>query len=113
MKKCKLLGSLLDNNEEVKRRKILATNAANKLEHLFNNDNLTINTKMKLLNVYVAPIFLYNSETWTVNKTQEDPIDAFQRILIRKYILHIKWAATIRSNENLYNRTNYLPEIME
>ena len=31
-KKCKLLGSFLDTCEEVKRRKVLATNAARKLE---------------------------------------------------------------------------------
>ena len=32
---CKLLGSLLDTQNDIKRRKVLAINAANKLKHLF------------------------------------------------------------------------------
>ena len=61
-KKCKLLGSLLDTDEEIKRRKSLGINAANNLEHLFKNKHLTTATKMKVMDTYVKPIFMYNSE---------------------------------------------------
>ena len=44
----KLLGSLLDTQNDIKRRKVLAINAANKLKHLFLNKDVTINVKTKL-----------------------------------------------------------------
>ena len=34
---CKLLGSLLDTQNVIKRRKVLAVNTVNKLKHLFLN----------------------------------------------------------------------------
>ena len=102
-KKCKLLGTMLDTTEDIKRRKLLATNAANNLQHLFQNTDLTINLKSKLITTYIEPIFLYNSETWTLTKTMENSIDAFQRTIIRRYCLNVKWPKTIR-NETLHQK---------
>ena len=62
-KKCKLLGTLLDTEEDIKTRKILAINAANNLRRFFEKDKLTINLKLKLINTYIEPIFLCNSVT--------------------------------------------------
>ena len=70
-KKCKLLGSLLDTDEEIKRRKSLAINAGNNLEHLFKNKHLTTSTKMKVMDTFVESIFMYNSELWTTNKSHD------------------------------------------
>ena len=50
----KLLGTLLDTEEGIKRRKILAINAANNLRRLFENDKLTINLKLKLIDSYIV-----------------------------------------------------------
>ena len=103
-KKCKLLGKLLDTNEDIKGRKILAINAANNLCRFFENDNLTINLKLKLINTHIEPVFLYNSETWTLTKSMEESINAFQRRIIRRYCFNIKWPKTL-SNRDLYERT--------
>ena len=65
-KKCKLLETLLNTAEDIKRRKILAINAAKNLWGFFKNDKLTISLKLKLINMYIEPTFLYNSETWTL-----------------------------------------------
>ena len=46
--KCKLLGTILDTGEDIKRRKILDINAENNLRHLFEIKDLTINLKMKI-----------------------------------------------------------------
>ena len=48
---CKLRGSLLDTQNNIKRIKVVAINAANKLKHLFLNKDITINVKTKLLNL--------------------------------------------------------------
>ena len=55
---CKVLGSLLDTQNDIKRRKVLAINVANKLKHLFLNKDVTINVKTKLFKSYITPIFL-------------------------------------------------------
>ena len=103
-RKCKLLGTILDSKEDMKRRKILAITAANNLNHLFDNDKLTLATKLKIVDVYIEPIFLYNSETWTLNKADEETIDTFHRKLLRRYVFNVKWPNTI-SNEVLYRRS--------
>ena len=45
---CKLLGSLPDTQNDIKRRTLLPINAANELKHLFLNQDVTINVKTKL-----------------------------------------------------------------
>ena len=45
---CKLLGSLLETENNIKRRKVLAINSANKLKHLLLNKDVTVSVKTKL-----------------------------------------------------------------
>ena len=59
--------------------------------------------KVKLIDTYIEPIFHYNSETWTLTKTMEESVDAFQRTMIRRYVLNVKWPKTI-SNIRLYEK---------
>ena len=106
-KKCKLLEKLLDTEEDIKSRKIIAINAANNLRRFFGNDKLTINLKLKLINTYIEPIFLYDSETWILAKSMEESISAFQRRIVRKYCFNIKWPKTF-SNQDLYEKTKSL-----
>ena len=102
-KKCKLLVTLLDTEEDIKKRKILAINAANNLRRFFENGKLTINLKLKLINTYIEPIFLYNSETWALTKSMEGSTNAFQRSIVRRYRFNIKWPKTLR-NKYLYKK---------
>ena len=55
---CKLLGSLLDTQNDIKRRKVFAINAANKLKHLFLNKDVTISMKTLLFKSYITPNFI-------------------------------------------------------
>ena len=102
-KKCKYLGSLLDTNEDIKRRKGLAISAYNKLEHIFKS-NINLKIKIRTLNAFVASIFLYNSELWTIGKREEEKIDIFQRKFLRR-MLTIRWPKII-SNTDLYKKTS-------
>ena len=101
-KKCKYLGSLLDTEQDISRRKILATSAYNQLKQIFESKRVQISIKMRLLKSHVESIFLYNSELWTLTKKLENTINVFQRNLLRK-ILNIKWPNKI-SNKALYER---------
>ena len=104
-KKCKQLGSLLDTKEDIKRRKILSQQAIQKLQHIWQDRRTPTNTKIRIFNACVKPIFLYNAELWTLTKTQENQIDAYQRRLLRK-ILNIRWPQKI-SNEKLKHITKH------
>ena len=101
----KLLGSLLDTERDIERRKNLAINSAIRLKFLFFNKNITIKTKLQLLSTYVQPIFLYNAELWTLTKTLNEKVDTFQRRLLRTYVHNIKWPDKI-SNNDLYEKSN-------
>ena len=102
-KKCKYLGSMLDTNEDMKRRKSLALMSFNKLKYVLEDRKLSLEIKIQTLNALVKSVFLYNSELWTLTKKDEKKIDAFQRNLLRK-IMNIKWPNKIR-NEELYEKT--------
>ena len=67
-KKCKLLGSLLDTEKDINRRKILAIDAFKTLNTIFDSRKISNAVKIRTFNAYVASVFLYNSELWTLAK---------------------------------------------
>ena len=103
-KKCKMLGTILETGNDIKRRKGLAIDAINKIKHILNNKKVTLKTKSRAFEAYISSIFLYNSELWTMTKNREEEIYIFQRKLLRIHLLNIRWPKTI-SNENLYRLT--------
>ena len=104
-KEVKYLGSLLGTEEDFKRRKQMATVSYNKLRHIIESRKTSTNLKMRLFETYIASIFLYNSEVWTLTKTMEAKIDAFQRKLIRR-MFKIYWEDRV-SNEELHRRFKF------
>ena len=107
-KKCKLLGTLLDTTEDIKRRKILAIDAVKTLKHIFKRNKVWTSTKSRAFDAYITSVFLYNASTWTLTKTQEASIDSFQRRLIRTNVLNITWPKKI-SNESVYKISKLQP----
>ena len=65
-------------------------------------------TKVKVFSTYLTTIFLYNSELWTFPETMVKCIDAFQRKVLRIYVLNVKYPQVI-SNEEVYRRTGITP----
>ena len=104
-KKCKLLGSLLETNEDIARRKAQTNNVikSDKLNAIFTSTRISESIKIRNFNTYVDATFLFNSETWAITDAQAKKLDAFQRRKLRQ-VIGIKWPHTI-SNEALYNRT--------
>ena len=58
---------------------------------------------IRTFNAYVASVFLYNSELWTITKKLENTVNTFQRRRLRK-ILGIHWPNKI-TNIELYTKT--------
>ena len=83
-------------------------NAANNLDDVFKNKNISINTKVFAFIIYLAAIFLYNSELWTLTESQLAKIDSFHRKLIRTYILNVKYPKIV-TNKELYEITKIQP----
>ena len=105
--KCKYLGTRLDTKEDITSRKRSANNAIKSIEHITKDRRIGVELKMRAFNAYVASIFLYNSETWTISKTTANTIDSFHRRLLR-YAVNIRYPAKI-SNEKLYKLTKEKP----
>ena len=60
-KKCKLLGSILDTNNDIKRRKGLSLDAVQKIKYMFNNKKLSIKTKMRAFDAYIYLPYFYTT----------------------------------------------------
>ena len=106
-KKCKLLGTLLDTEEDIKRRKILAINTVNTMQDIFFGD-VSMEIKIRTFNCYVSSVFLYNCELWTLTKTIEKSIDSFHRKMLRIACLNVRWPRVV-SNETVYRITDEKP----
>ena len=106
-KKCKFLGSIINTEEDIRRRKGITIGVYKQLDHIFKSRKIGNELKIRSFKTYICSVFLYNSELWTLTKKLEEDIDIFQRKQLRK-ILGIYWPKKI-SNENLYDRTKVEP----
>ena len=106
-KKCKLFETLLDTEEDIKRRKILAMNVMNLMKEIFFED-MSIEVKVSSFNSYVSRVFSYNCDTWTLTKKLENTIDSFQRRLLRIAVLNVKWS-NIANNDTDHAVTRQIP----
>ena len=105
--KCKYLGSQLGTEEDIKRMMVLAHDCLKAFDAILSSKRISEQIRLRTFKQYVESVFLYNSEIWTLTKTLENKIDAFQRRLLRT-VIHVKWTRTI-SNKRLYERTEYQP----
>ncbi len=103
-KTCKLVGSLLDIEKDLNRRKTLSICTHNKLKYILESTKNTIKTKVKVFNAFVRSIFMYNSELWTLTKKLENTVDIFQRLLLRR-IINVKWQNRFKIRTSMNKQT--------
>ena len=84
-------------------KKSTCNNAANKLKHLFLN-----NVKTILFKLYRTPIFLYNSELWTLTNNMQRKVDSFQRRIIATLVLNVQWPTNVKNRE-IFTKTKLEP----
>ena len=85
-KKCRFLGSLLGNEEDIKRRKQLACAAFHKNKTSLCSNKISLKTRIRIFSALIKPIALYNSELWTLNSKDTKKIDTFQRAFLRQIV---------------------------
>ena len=90
-KDCILLGSKLDTDSDIKRRTGLTVGVIHELRYIFYSNRLSVSTKVRVFDVFVSSIFLYNAELWTLTTTKEKKLDALHRRLLRTSCLNMRW----------------------
>ena len=95
-----------DCSHEIKRRLLLGRKVMTNLESIFKSRDITLPTKVHLVNVVVFPVVLYGCEIWPIKKAEHRSIDAFELWYWRR-LLRVPWTAR-RSNQSLLR--NISPE---
>ena len=67
-----------DCSHEIKRRLLLGRKVMTNLDSIFKSRDITLPTKVHLVNAMVFPMVMYGCESWTVKKAEHPRIDAFE-----------------------------------
>jgi len=91
---------------EIKRRINLVREAMSTLDQNIWRSSITLETKLRLYNTCILPIFLYGAETWSVTETLSKKIDALDSWCLRR-ILNVHWSEFV-TNVEIRSRTGQL-----
>ena len=85
-----------DCSHEIKRHLLLERRVMTNLDSIFKSRDITLPTKVHLVNAMVFLVVMYGCESWTVKKAERRRIDAFELWCWRR-LLRVLWTAR-RSN---------------
>ena len=74
------------------------------LDSILKSRDITLPTKVCLVQAMVFPVVMYGCERWTVKKAEHQRIDAFDLWCWRR-LLRVPWTAR-RSNQSILKETN-------
>ena len=74
------------------------------LDSILKSRDITLLTKVHLVKAMVFPVVMYEYESWTINKTECQRIDAFELWCWRR-LLRVPWTAR-RSNQSILKETS-------
>jgi len=84
-----------DYNHEIKRRFPLWRKDMTNLDSILKSRNITLPTKVHVVNAMVFPVVMYGCERWTIKKAECQRIDAFELWCWRR-LLSVLWTAEIQ-----------------
>ena len=90
-----------DCNHEIKGHLLLGRKAMTNVDSILKSGDITLPTKVRLVEVMVFPIVMYGCESWTIKKPECQRIDDFELWCWRR-LLRIPWTER-RSNESILN----------
>ena len=67
-----------DCSHEIKRYLLLGKKVMTNLDSIFKSRDITLPTKVRLVEAMVFPVVMYGCESWTVKKAERRRIDAFE-----------------------------------
>ena len=74
------------------------------LGNILKSRDITFPTKVHLVMAIVFPLVMYGCESWTINKTESQRIDAFELWCWRR-LVRVPWTAR-RSNQSILREIN-------
>ena len=88
-----------DCSHEIKRCLLLGRKVMTNLDSIFKSRDITLPTKVHLVNVLVFPVVMYGYESWTIKKAEHQTIYAFE-LWCWRGLLRVPWTAR-RSNQSI------------
>ena len=88
-----------DCSHEIKRCLLLGRKLMTNLDSILKSRDITLPTKVHLVQGMVFPVVMYGCESWTVKKAEHRRIDAFELWYWRR-LLRVPWTAR-RSNQSI------------
>ena len=67
-----------DCSHEIKRRLLLERKVMTSLDSILKSRDITLPTKVHLVNAMVFPVVMYGCESWTIKKAECQRVDAFE-----------------------------------
>ena len=67
-----------DCRHEIKRCLLLGRKVMTNLDSILKSRDITLPTKVCLVKAMVFPVVMYGCESWTMNKSEHQRIDAFE-----------------------------------
>ena len=86
------------------RHLLLGIKAMTYLDSILKSRNITLLTKVGIVNSVVFPIVMYGCESWTIEKAERQRIDAFELWCWRR-LLRVPWTAR-RSKQSILMKIN-------
>ena len=86
-----------DCSHQIKRRLLLGRKILTNLDSIFKSRDITLPTKVCLVEAMVFPVVMYGCEIWTMKKAEHKRIDGFE-LWCWRILLRVPWTAR-RSNE--------------
>ena len=103
-----ILGSTItadgDCSHEIKRRLLLGRKAMTNLDSILKSRDITLPTKVHLVETIVFSVVMDGCENWTIKKAEHQRIDAFELWCWRR-LLRVPWTA-VRSNQSILKEIN-------
>ena len=88
-----------DCSHEIKRRLLFGRKAMTNLDSILKRRDITLPTKVCLVEAMVFPVVMYGCESWTVKKAECQRIDAFELWCWRR-LFRVPWTAR-RFNQSI------------
>ena len=88
-----------DCSHEIKRRLLLGRKVVTNLDSILKNRDITLSTKVHLVNAMVFPVVMYGCESWAIKKAECRRIDALE-LWCWRILLRVSWTAR-RSNQSI------------
>ena len=67
-----------DCSRETRRRLLFGRKAMTSLDSVLKSRDITLPTKIHIVKAMVFPLVMYGCESWTINKTEHQRVDALE-----------------------------------